>query len=130
MVHTKSRAQRRGAFLQKAGHVFDQLEDWYDQHPDASFGEIEGEARQQRKELMGEALRILVNGRDAGFQLAAPHCEVCQQAMEFEAYRCWTVMGLEGETTLQRAYYVCPTCAGETFFPPGPQTAAAGGSLE
>ena len=69
MVHAKSRAQRRAAFLERAVQMFDALEDWYDEHPDASFGEIEAEARRQRRELMGQALAILINGRERGFQL-------------------------------------------------------------
>ena len=30
-----------------------------------------------------------------------------------------TIRGLEGDTRLERAYYVCPQCSGETIFPPG-----------
>jgi hypothetical protein len=117
MVHTMSRAQRRVAFLECATRMFDALEDWYDTHPDASFGEIEAEARRQRRELMGQALTILINGRDRGFQLEAPRCQKCGQAMEFQRYRGWTIYGLEGDTRLERAYYVCPDCAGETLCP-------------
>jgi hypothetical protein len=110
--------------------MFDVLEDWYDEHPDASFGEIEAEARRQRRELMGQALAILINGRDRGFQLEGPRCKKCKQSMEFQRYRGWTIYGLEGDTRLERAYYVCPECSGETLFPPGSETAVAGGSLE
>jgi hypothetical protein len=99
--------------------MFDTLEDWYDQHPQASFGEIEMEARKRRRDMMGEALRILVEGRDRGFRVEPPHCPECERAMEFEGYRSWMVRGLEGDTVLQRAYYVCPHCSGETFFPSG-----------
>jgi len=34
-------------------------------------------------------------------------------------YRDWWIHGLKGETRLERAYYVCPECKGETLFPPG-----------
>ena len=130
MSHTISRTQRRTAFVQMAGQMFDDLEDWYDQHPAATFGEIEGEARRQRRALMGQALALLINGRDTGVQPDPPRCARCGQPMGFEDYRSWTVYGLEGDTALQRAYYVCPRCPGETVFPPGPQTAVADGSLE
>jgi hypothetical protein len=119
MAPTMSHAQRRAAFLECATRMFDALEDWYDAHPDASFGEIEAEARRQRRELMGRALAILINGRDRGFQLEAPPCQKCRQPMEFQRYRGWTIYGLEGDTRLVRAYYVCPKCPGETLFPPG-----------
>ena len=82
-------------------------------------GEVEAEARRERRGLMGEVLRILVNERDTGFQWTPPICEKCGAGMEFERYRDWTVRGLEGDTQLKRAYYVCPNCKGETLFPPG-----------
>jgi hypothetical protein len=130
MSQVLSRAQRRAAFTEAAVQMFERLEDWYDQHPDATFGEIEAESRRQRRQLMGQALGILINGRDTGFQLEAPSCQKCEQPLEFERYRRWTVRGLEGDTALSRAYYVCPRCSGETLFPPGPQAAIAGRSLE
>ena len=130
MHRQMSRAQREAAFLEKAAQMYGALEDWYDQHPEASFGEIEAEARRLRQELMGEGLAVLINGRDTGYQLQAPPCSVCGQAMEFKGHRRWGVSGLEGETTLMRAYYVCPDCEGETFFPPGSETAVASRSLE
>jgi len=130
MRRQMSRAQREAVFLEKAAHMYSALEDWYDQHPEASFGEIEKKARRLRRELMGEGLAILINGRDRGFQLGAALCASCGQAMEFQEYRPWGISGLEGETQLMRAYYVCPRCEGETFFPPGPETEAAGGPLE
>jgi phage FluMu protein Com len=130
MPRTLSRVQRRAAFTEMAVRAFDRMEEWYDEHPDASFGEIEAEARRERRELMGQALAMLINGRDMGHRLEAPKCPRCRQAMEFEGYRPWKVSGLEGDTELMRAYYVCPRCKGETFFPPRPQTGAASGPLE
>lgn len=119
MTRPQSRARREAMFLEMAKKMHGELEDWYDQHPDASFGELEGEVRKQRRKLMGQELGILVNGRATGFELEAPKCKKCDQAMEFEGYRPWGVNGLEGESKLERAYYVCPECEGETFFPPG-----------
>lgn len=64
MARQMSRQQRKEAFLAAAGETYDALEEWYDAHPQATFGEIEEEARHRRRELMGQALEILVNGRD------------------------------------------------------------------
>jgi len=111
--------------MQAAEEMIDRLEAWYDAHPDASFGEIEQQARQERREFMGQVLEIVVNGRDSGFRIQGPVCEGCGGEMEFKDYRTWTIYGLEGDTGLERAYYVCPDCEGETLFPPGPQTAVA-----
>ena len=130
MSRTMSRAQRRAAFLESAARIYNQLEDWYDQHPDATFGEIEAQARHYRLKLMGETIALMINGRTEGYQLKAPTCAQCGQAMKFVNYRERTVGGLEGATTLSRAYYVCPCCEGETFFPPGPPTPTSSGPLE
>ncbi|NIN68093.1 MAG: hypothetical protein GTO63_25980 [Anaerolineae bacterium] len=112
-------------FLQEARKMYEDLEEWYDDHSEASFGELEEQARQQRRELMGRCLEILINGRDTGFQLKLPQCAVCDTEMDFEGYRKWTIYGLEGDTRLERAYYVCPECEGQGLFPPGPQAEAA-----
>jgi hypothetical protein len=110
--------------------MFNAMEGWYDEHGEASFEEIEQEAREQRRAFMGKFLELLINGRDTGFQLELPKCTVCGTAMDFEGYKDWTIYGLEGDSTLERAYYVCPTCEGQGLFPPGPAPEAASGSLE
>lgn len=130
MVRQLSRARRRERFLQQAMEMFEELETWYDQHPAATFGEIEQEARQQRRKFAGKALEILINGRDTGFEWAPPLCPQCEQEMVFQGYREKTIRGLEGRTRLERAYYVCPQGCGETFFPPGPEAETAQGPLE
>jgi hypothetical protein len=130
MRRLQSRHQRQAEFLEAATQMYDQLEAWYDQHPAASFGEIEAEARQARRELMGVGLAVLINGRDTGFQLEAPPCPHCGQPQHFVGYRPWRVSGLEGETELQRAYYVCRGCEAQTFFPLGSETEVARRSLE
>jgi len=75
MTRRLSRERRRAEFLEKAGQMFDQLEGWYDEHLEASFGEIEAESRKQRRELMGEAIGVLINGRDTGMGVEAAHCQ-------------------------------------------------------
>jgi hypothetical protein len=119
MSRPQSRARRKAAFMEEAARMYEQLEEWYDQHPEASFGELEAEVRKRRRELMGKTLEQLVNGRDAGMQVEGPECEQCGEAMEFEGYCGWGIHGLEGDSRLERAYYACPTCKGQTIFPPG-----------
>jgi hypothetical protein len=125
-----SREQRKAAFLDRAAQMFEQLEDWYDAHPDARLAEIEDEARQQRRALMGDVLPVLINGRATGQQAEPPSCPTCAQPMRFAGYRPKQVRHLDGESTFERAYYVCPTCPDQTFFPPRPQARSAPGSLE
>ena len=117
MAPTQSRSQRKAAFMQAANAMYERLEAWYDAHPTATFEEIEAAVRPQRRELAGGRLATLIVGRDSGFQASAPPCPQCQQPMTFEGYRAWTVKGLEGDSVLKRAYYVCPACAGRLFPP-------------
>ena len=69
MARPMSRAQRQAAFLAEAQKMFEAVEVWYDAHPDASFAEVEQEARRHRRRVMGQALAIEINGRDAGVQV-------------------------------------------------------------
>jgi hypothetical protein len=126
MAPTKSRSQRKAAFLQAASEMYEQLETWYDAHPAATFEELEQALRQQRRELMGGTLATLIVGRDSGYQASAPPCAKCGQPLAFEGYRPWTVKGLEGDSVLDRAYYVCPACAGAAFSPSGSEIGFAG----
>jgi hypothetical protein len=130
MSRQQSRDQRLAAVLNLATNLHAQWEAWYDQHPGASFGEIEAEARRLRREFMIAGLAVLINGRDTGFQLEPPVCPHCAQPMQVVGYRPWRVSGLEGETELERAYYVCRGCEEQTLFPSGSDTELAGGSLE
>jgi len=130
MARRMSRKERKAAFVTAAGKAYEELETWYDDHPEATYGEIEIEARQQRRKLMGRGMEILVNGRDTGQRAEGVRCTRCREEMEFKGYLAWTVRGLEGDAVLERAYYVCPSCEGETIFPPGPEVESAGGSLE
>ncbi len=47
--------------MAKAEQLFAELEAWYNQHPEASFEEIEREVRNARRKMMGSALGIVVN---------------------------------------------------------------------
>jgi len=128
MVGRMSRAQRQSAFTALAEEKYLELEDWYEAHPQASFEDLEAQAREKRRELMGAGLALLINGRDSGYQLEAPVCAQCGTRMEYKgAHFGRTIHGLEGDTRLERAYYVCPHCQGEAFFPPGSEVAFAPG---
>jgi len=119
MARQMSQSRREETFLAAASEMYNGLEAWYDEHPGATYGEIESEARRCRRALMGKGLEILINGRDTGYRVEGVRCSVCGGWMEFHDYLAWTVYGLEGDVRLERAYYVCPKCEGETLFPPG-----------
>ena len=119
MTRPMTRTERKAAFIEKAEQLFAELEEWYDHNPEASFEEIEGRARKGRRKMMGAVLGIVVNGRDVGKMEGVPRCEKCGGGMVFKDYRRKTIYGLEGETELERAYYVCEGCEKQTVFPPG-----------
>jgi hypothetical protein len=105
--------------MKRAGEMFEALEDWYDAHLQATFGEIEQQAREHRRQLMGETLGILINQRAHEVELKPPLCRKCGSSMKLHEMRGKTVRGLEGQTRVERSYYVCPAGCGETAFPPG-----------
>jgi hypothetical protein len=129
---TASRAQRREAFLTLAGQAFDELEAWYEAHPEATFGEIEAKARAVRRTLMGAGLAVLINQRSHAHaaEVKTPSCRCCGASMKLQERRSKQVDGLEGRSAIERNYYVCPNGCGETAFPPGSRAAAAIGSVE
>jgi len=63
MARQVTRVDRRARFLERAGEMYDELEAWYEEHEEASFGDIEQVTREHRRELMGEILAVLINGR-------------------------------------------------------------------
>ena len=125
MSRKMSRAERKVAFLEKAEKMFEEMEEWYDVNEEATFEEIEEEARKKRREMMGSSLRIWVNGRTNG-KTEGIRCEKCGEKMRYKGEVAKTVYGVEGDTTLDRAYYNCPNkCKGSAFFPSGQATEAA-----
>ena len=126
MSKKMTRAERKAAFLEEAEQLFDNMEAWYDQNPDASFEEIEGQLRPQRRTLMGKSIKLWVNGRDEG-KPAPVLCPACGTTMRYKGGVSKTVIGLEGDTTLDRAYYACPNqCKGTAFFPFGQEIETSG----
>lgn len=125
-----SRAKRREACREAMDALMEEMEAWYAAHPEATFGELEEKLRQERRALMGQVLEILINRRQHDSEAEEPLCPSCERPMRFEGYRRRTVVGLEGESELERAYYRCPHGCGEGFFPPGPPAPSALGPLE
>lgn len=125
MAKPMNRAERKAAYLKQAEQFFEEMEGWYDDHPEATFEEIEQETRQQRRKLMGESLEILVNGRDVGKEEKAPVCGGCGEPLVYKGEVKKTIYGVEGETKLERSYYHCPNrCEGSAFFPSGQEAEA------
>jgi hypothetical protein len=125
----QTRAQARAEFLDRAGQLWDELNAWYQTHPQATFKELEFQLRPLRRKLMGQTLALVLSQGDLGARPEAPRCEKCGQPMGFKGYPGKTVHGLEGDSRLHRAYYHCPACE-VGLFPPGSPTEIAAGRVE
>jgi hypothetical protein len=119
MSRPKSCSKRKKEYMKEAEKMFVEIDSWYNQNPNASFEEIESRAREARRTMMGKLLGVMINGRDVGKTAEGPKCKQCEAEMIFKEYRKKTVYGIEGDTKLERAYYVCGNCEGQTLFPPG-----------
>jgi len=112
--------EREKEKLQEAmGEMYDQLWQWREAHPEASFDEIAGQVTPQRRAMMAELLKTLAYQHGSGQVPEGWACVGCGKPM---AYKGEAKRGvehyLEGETELKRAYYYCPECECG-LFPPG-----------
>ena len=125
MSKKMTREDRKTTFLKEAAQLFDKMETWYEHNPEATFEELEAQLRPQRRALMGEGIKLWVNGGNES-QTTEMHCPHCGRKMRYKGRVSKTIIGLEGDTTLDRAYYVCPNqCEGTAFFPTGQEAETA-----
>jgi hypothetical protein len=68
MGKIKSRDQRRAAFIEIAGEMYDEMGAWYEEHPEASFGVISHLSSNKKSPVYTETL-ILLAKSDLGSQL-------------------------------------------------------------
>jgi uncharacterized protein with PIN domain len=115
-AHTRWQAQARAAR--------EALAQWRQQHPTATFTEIEAAVDQQvdalRAQLVAELARASraadLAAKDAG---APPRCPACGERLVRQGQHRRQVVVQGGQTVgLDRDYAVCPVC-GVGLFPPG-----------
>jgi hypothetical protein len=111
----------REEFLRRSEDLWDEFNAWYQDHPEATLDEMEAELGKQRRAILGSVLELSLRQGDLGAVPEAPSCSRCGKPMVFKGYPKKEVHGLEADTTIPRAYYVCPTC-GIGLFPPGPSS--------
>ena len=112
-------SEAREEYLRRAEELWDEFNAWYQDHPEATFDEMEAELGKQRRAILGNFLELSLRQGDLGAMPEAPSCGRCGKSMVFQGYPKKEVHGLEADAKIPRAYYVCPTC-GVGFFPPGP----------
>jgi hypothetical protein len=108
--------------LRRAEKVWNEFNAWYQDHPEATFDEMEEELGKQRRAMLGDFLELSLRQGDLGATPEAPSCAQCGEPMVFKGYPEKEVHGLEADVKLPRAYYVCPGCR-TGLFPPGPSSA-------
>ena len=112
-------SEARVEFLRRAEELWDEFNGSYQEHPEATFDEMEAELGKRRRGIMGDFVELGLRQGDLGATAEAPSCKECGQGMVFKGYPKKEIHGLEADAKIPRAYYVCPTC-GVGIFPPGP----------
>jgi hypothetical protein len=115
--------------LQRAEKLWDEFNIWFQEHPEATFDEMESELGKHRREILGGFLELSLRQGDLGATPEAPACESCGKPMTFKGYPKKGVHGLETDVKIPRAYYVCPSCR-RGLFPPGPTSTPEEGQLD
>lgn len=98
------------------------MTEWRQQHPKATFGEIEEELDQRLSELRARMLADLAvtsASADWGAGSEAPVCPHCGARLQAKGKKKRRLQTRGGrEVKLEREYGVCPQC-GQGIFPPG-----------
>lgn len=115
----KQREKEKEKLQEAIGAMYEELWQWREKHPQASFDEIAAQVTPRRREVMAELLKALACQHGTGQTPAGQGCPACGEAMVYKgAAKREVEHYLEGETSLKRAYYYCPECE-KGLFPPG-----------
>lgn len=113
------REKAKAELQQAIGQMYDELWQWREGHPEASFDEIAAQVTPRRRAVVAEMLKGLAGQHGLGQAVEGQVCPGCGGAMEYKGDPKREIEHyLEGETELRRAYYYCPQCE-SGLFPPG-----------
>lgn len=110
--------KEREAYLVAVAEMYDELREWREKHPEASLDEIAGQITPRRRELMGQLMKQLAWHHGDGEVVEGVSCPDCGEAMSYKGRPKRGVTHLEGDTTIEGAYYYCGRCE-RGLFPPG-----------
>jgi hypothetical protein len=122
----QTRDEARDEFLKEAEKLWEDFNNWYSDHPEATYDEMEAKVGAERRAFLGAFLEQSLRQGDLGATPEAPLCKRCGRPMKFKGYARKAIHGVETDASIPRAYYVCPTCQ-VGFFPPGPTSPAEEG---
>ncbi len=95
--------------------MLDAMRTWRATHPQATFAEIEGEARRQVAVLQAELIATALAVDDPA---AVPTCDACGRAMVRNGSRRRTIVTDQAQrVTLAGPRYRCAACGAELFPP-------------
>ena len=103
-------------FQREAHALWEELNRWWNAHPQATLTEIEQHLRPLRRHFEAKLVALQVLQRGAGAQDQLPACPQCGQPMEDKGIQEKPVVGMEIEGKIPHTYYHCPHC-GEGFSP-------------
>ena len=129
MTSSEQREEDKRRWQAQAKEIYEELYEWRERHPEASFDEIARQVTPRRQELMGGLISQLAVQHGRGEVVEGLTCEQCGQALVYKGQPRRGVAHLEGEAHLRRAYYHCSHCKGG-IFPPGPAVEVGKTQLE
>ncbi len=112
------KSEGKAEYMRAAEAMYEELREWREAHPEASFDEIAAQVTPKRRELMGELLGQLAQQQGDG-RYEATLCESCGETLSASGRRKRRIVHAEGEVEVVRAYHHCAEC-GSGLFPPGP----------
>ncbi|HXV97229.1 MAG TPA: hypothetical protein VEC93_02320 [Anaerolineae bacterium] len=113
------REKEKERLKEAMGQMYEELWQWREEHPEATFDEIASQVTPRRRAVMAEVLQALARQHGSGQVPEGQMCPDCEGVMRYKGEPKRGVEHyLEGETALKRAYYYCPAC-GSGLFPPG-----------
>jgi uncharacterized protein with PIN domain len=95
-----------------------EMEDWYQQHPQATLTEIEQQVLRARKKFGEQLMQTVLAKRGSEREIPGPRCPECGAEMHYKGEKERRVVSSVGETTVKRGYYYCSKCK-RSIFPPG-----------
>ena len=114
--------EKKNAELEKlAKEIVNGLAEWREQHPQATFGEIERETMKRMGQLQARMMQELAMESTRMDWVAenAPKCPECGEKLKKSSEQERVLQAQGGhEVVLKRAYAICPKCGAE-IFPPG-----------
>lgn len=113
-----SQPQKQPNWDKLAAKVFEEVQEWQKEHPQAKFVEIEAAIDQRLAKLRSQMLKDSTQGQPTNALTPNPECEKCGVRLQKRGKRSRRVLSERGENIeLERDYLVCPKC-GVGLFPP------------